>query len=153
MGRRHGRRRHYRAVSCPAVTGCARRPDAVREQLRITARSRAVRAAQHYADLLVAEAAIAARLVYPTVGRLVFRLSNDVFGAAATLVAAYRGDGQQLWHMNTGDEWPDESLVTDHLAAAADALDGYFPSVNAADTTHDGDELYAIDLRPATSTT
>jgi hypothetical protein len=128
-------------------------PEAARERLRATARSLAEKAALRYAELLVAEAGVAARAVYPTAGRLVFRLSSDVFGASATLVAAYTADGRQLWHVDTGAEWPDESLVTDYLATAAELLDDYFPSVDAADITEDGDELYAIDLRPPTSRT
>jgi hypothetical protein len=146
-GGRHGRR----AFGCRAMPDYAQLPDAARERLRSTARTRAVQAAQHCADLLAAEAGIAARAVYPTVVRLVFQLSVDVFGASATLVAAYTADGWLLWHVDTGDEWPDESLVTDFLAAAAGQLDDYFPTVSATDLTEDGAQLYALDLRPPTS--
>src|SRR5689334_9496647 len=83
-------------------------PDAVRERRRSAARAAAEQAALGYADLLAAEAGIAARAVYPTLGRLVFRLSSDVFGASATLVAAYTDDGLRLWHVDTDDEWPGE---------------------------------------------
>jgi hypothetical protein len=150
MGRRHSKprpRRHHTACGRPAATDYTQLPDAAREQRRTDARTLAARAARHYAGLLAAEAGIAARAVYPTAGRLVFRLSTDVFGASATVVAAYTADGRQLWHINTGDEWPDESLVTDYLAAAAEMLDDYFPATNAEDITGDGDELYALDLR------
>ncbi len=123
--------------------------EAVREQLRRTARTLADNAALRYADLLVAEAGIAARAVCPTAGRLVFRLSTDAFGASATLVAAYTADSRQLWHVDTDDEWPDESLVTDYLATAAEVSDDYFPSVDA----EDGDELYEVELRPPTTAT
>jgi len=132
MRKRHGKPRspRYRAAwSCPiSVDYYARLPEAAREHLRGTARA-----------------------VYPTAGRLVFRLSTDVFGASATLVAAYTADGRQLWHLDTSDEWPDESLVTDFLAAAAEMLDDYFPTVDAAGITEAGDELYTYDLRRPTS--
>ena len=75
-------------------------------------------AGRRYASLHAAEAGIAARAVYPAVGRLMFRLTADVFGTSATLVAACSARGRRLWHIDTSDEWPDESLVTDHLAAA-----------------------------------
>jgi hypothetical protein len=153
MPKRHGkpRRRRYQAAwGCPISVDYTRLPEAAREHLRGTARTTAQRAARPYADLL-AEAGIAARAAYPTARRLVFRLSTDVFGASATLVAAYTADGRQLWHLDTSDEWPDESLVTDFLAAAAEMLDDYFPPVDAAAITEAGDELYAYDLRRPTS--
>jgi len=154
MRKRHGKprsRRHQAAWSCPISVDYARLPEAAREHLRGTARTMAERAALRYADLLAAEAGIAARAAYPTAGRLVFRLSTDVFGASATLVAAYPADGRQLWHLDASDEWPDESLVTDFLAAAAEMFDDYFPPVEAAGITEAGDELYAYDLRRPTS--
>ncbi|HKT05667.1 MAG TPA: hypothetical protein VJT31_39645 [Rugosimonospora sp.] len=121
-------------------------PETAREEIRGAARARAEQATEDYADLLAGEAGVAAREVFPTAARLVFRLSNDVFGATATLVAAYAADGQQLWHTDTGDEWPDESRVTDHLAGAADLVDEYFPTVSTRDLADAGDELYALDL-------
>ena len=142
---------------CRTHRGYAQLAEADREQLRGTARALADQAALRYADLLAAEAGIAARAVYPTVGRLVFALSTDVFGVSATLVAAYTTDGAQLWHAGTDDEWPDDSLVTDYLAAAAEVRDDYFPSVDdadlndLADLVEDGGDLYAIDLRPPTT--
>jgi hypothetical protein len=154
MHRRHrtpGGRHRRTAFGCRATPDYAQLPDAARERLRGTARNRAEQAALGYADLLAAEAGIAARVVYPAAGRLVFQLSVDVFGASATLVAAYTADGWLLWHVDTGDEWPDESLVTDFLAAAAEQLDDYFPTVSATDLTEDGAQLYALDLRPPTS--
>src|SRR5947208_10213590 len=125
MGRQPGkpRRPRYRTALGCRTPDYTQLPDAVRQRRRSAARAVAEQAALRYADLLAAEAGIAARAVYPTAGRLVFQLSTDVFGASATLVAAYTADGRQLWHLNTDDEWPDESLVTDYLAAAAEMLD------------------------------
>jgi hypothetical protein len=78
--------------------------------------------------------------VYPDVARLVFGLSDEIDGACATLLAAYDAAGRVLWHIDTDDEWPDESLVTDHLAAAADWNPDYFSA--AADT----DDAYELHL-------
>jgi hypothetical protein len=144
-------RRYWPLPRYRAVPDYTQLPDAARERKRGTARTRAVQAAHDYADLLAAEAGIAARAVYPTVGRLVFQLSVDVFGPSATLVAAYTADGWLLWHVDGDDEWPDESLVTDFLAAAVEELDDYFPAISAADIADDGAQLYALDLRPSTS--
>ena len=149
MNRRHGKPRqqqHRPAWDCRTTPDYRQLSEAAREQQRAGARTLALQAAQRYADLLVAEAGIAARAVYPTAGRLVFRLTTDVFGASATLVAAHTADGRQLWHIDTSDEWPDESLVSDYLAAAADVLDDYFPVASEGDATEEGDEVYAIDL-------
>jgi len=149
MNRRHDRQRWRRRRTvwgCLPARGYTQLPQATREHRRANARSLALRAARDHADLLAAEAGIAARAVYPTVSRLVFRLSSDVFGATATLIAAYTADGGLLWHVDTGDEWPDESLITDHLATAAEVLDDYFPTASAAEVSGEDDELYAIDL-------
>ena len=81
--------------------------------------------------------------MYPRVARLVFRLTDDITGPSATLVAAYTVGGQRLWHLDTDDEWPDESLVTDHLAAAAGWNDNTFTIV---DTDSDGEYLYEYHL-------
>jgi hypothetical protein len=125
------------------LTGYIRLPDPVREQTLAAAHQQAQRAAAHYARLLAAEAGIAARAVCPRVARLVFRLPADITGPSATLVAAYTADGQRLWYLDTDDEWPDESLVTDHLAAAADWNDNAFTIV---DTDTDGEYLYEHNL-------
>lgn len=122
------------------TTGYTRLPKSTRDHVRTAARTQAARAARRYADLLTAEAGLAARAVYPHVARLVFRLTDDLDGTCATLVAAYTAAGRRLWHIDTGDEWPDESLVTDRLAAAADWCDDYF------DTAGDGDDLFRLDL-------
>ena len=63
----------------------------------------------------------------------------------------YTTDGWLLWHVDTGDEWPDECFVTDFLAAAAEQLDDYFPTTSASDLAEDGAQLYALDPRPPTS--
>ena len=86
-------------------------PDTTPEDIRGAARIRAEQAAETSADLPAIEARGAARAVSPTMPRLVFRLSNDVSGATATLVAADTADGEHLWHADTGDEWPDESYA------------------------------------------
>lgn len=117
-----------------------RLPDAIRDARRIAAHSRATLAREHYVDLLVAEAGIAAQAVHPDLARLVFQLGQDVVGSSVTLIAAYAPDGHQLWHTDDGQEWPDESLVTDHLAAAADTGDGYFPA------KADANGLFHLDL-------
>lgn len=122
------------------TAGYTRLPDATREDVRTAARTQAARAAEHYADLLAAEAGIAARTAFPNVAQLVFRLTDDIGGPSATLVAAYTADGRRLWHVDTDDEWPDESVVTDHLAAAADRCDDYFPAAAV------GDDLFQLDL-------
>jgi hypothetical protein len=121
------------------TTGYTRLPEPTRQQVRTAARSQAQNAARRYADLLAAEAGVAARAVYPRVGLLAFRLTDDIDGPSATLVAAYTADGRRLWHNATGREWPDESLVTDHLAAAAHWCDDYF-------TPAGGDDLFLLDL-------
>jgi len=140
---RHGNLRDTNMEEAMAnIAGYTRLPDATREQTLAAARKQAEQAAEHYAQLLATEAGIAARAVYPAVARLMFRLADDVFGSSATLVAAYTAKGRQLWHIDIDDEWPDESVVTDHLAAAADWCDDYFEAVDAGD----GDELYVLDL-------
>jgi hypothetical protein len=123
--------------SMARLTGYIRLPDPVREHTLAAAHQQATRAAAQYARLLAAEAGIAARAVHPAVARLVFRLTEDITGPSATLVAAYTADGRRLWHRDTDDEWPDESLVTDHLAAAAEWDDNAF-----TDTDSDGEYLY-----------
>ena len=112
------------------ISGYLRLPDPVREQTLAAAHKQAKRAAAQYARLLAAEAGIAARAVHPRVARLVFRLTDDITGPSATLVAAYAAGGRRLWHLDTDDEWPDESLVTDHLAAAAEWDDNAFTIVD-----------------------
>ena len=116
-------------------------PDIVREQALTEACTQAEHAARRYASLHAAEAGIAARAVYPAVGRLMFRLTADVFGTSATLVAACTARGHRLWHIDTSDEWPDESLVTDHLAAAADWCHRIFEVVE-----DDAAQLYVLNL-------
>lgn len=125
------------------LTGYIRLADPVREQTLAAARTQAQRAAARYAELLAAEAGIAARAVLPTVARLVFRLTDDVTGPSATLVAAYGATGRLQWDVDLDDEWPDESLVTDHLAAAANAYDDAFTIVG---TDADGEYLYGLDI-------
>ena len=89
----------------------------------LTAKRQAYR---QYGDLLTRAAGIDARKVFPTAQLLTFRLSHDVAsGVTAMLMAAHDADGRQLWHVDVDEEWPDESLVTDWLAAAAES-DGYF---------------------------
>jgi cytochrome P450 len=128
------------------TAGYTRLPKTTREDVLAAARKQAERAAEHYAQLLAAEAGIAARVVFPNLARLVFRLTDDVFGSSATLIAAYTAQGRQLWHIDTGNEWPDESLVTDHLAAAADWCDDYFEAIDADDIDQPGGaELYVLD--------
>jgi hypothetical protein len=114
-------------------------PEAVREEARIEARARAMAAAQRYADLLVAEAGIAARAVIPDVSELTFRLTTGDVGLSVSLIAADAADGRRLWHVGNG-EWPDESLVTDYLAAAATWFKDYFTA------TDDCRELVVLDL-------
>jgi len=101
------------------TTGYLLLSDAARGETLAAAGQQAQRAAAHCAQLHTAQAGIAARNVFPHLARLVFRLTDDVTGPSATLVAAYTGGGRRLWHIDAGDEWPDESLITDHLAAAA----------------------------------
>jgi hypothetical protein len=131
-----------------SISGYIRLPHPVREQTLAAAHRQAERAAAQYARLLAAEAGIAARAVYPHVARLVFRLTDDLTGPSATLVAAYTAGGRQLWHLDTDDEWPDESLVTDPLAAAADWHDNAFTIV---DTDSDGEYLYEHHLDAQTT--
>jgi len=88
------------------ISGYTRLPDTIRENTLAAARRQAERAAERYARLLAAEAGIAARAAYPTVARLVFRLTDDVTGPSATLIAAYTAHGRQLWHIDTDEEWP-----------------------------------------------
>jgi hypothetical protein len=125
------------------LSGYIRLAEPVREQTLAAARRQAQRTAAQYARLLAAEAGIAARAVYPHVARLVFRYADDVTGSSATLVAAYTAGGRRLWHLDIDDEWPDESLVTDHLAAAADWDDNAFAIV---DTDSDGEYLYVVEF-------
>jgi hypothetical protein len=114
-------RLHHCRLKPPTSTGrYMTLPDREREALLGTARQAAESADAGYADLLAAEAAVAARRTHPQVARLVFSLSEDVFGSSAALVAAYDRAGRRLWHVDLDDEWPDETLVTDLLAAAWD---------------------------------
>ncbi len=129
------------------TTGYTRLPKTTREDVLAAAHKQAERAAERYAQLLAAEAGIAARAVFPNLARLVFRLTDDVSGPSATLIAAYTAHGRQLWHIDTSEEWPDEALVTDHLAAAAEWCDDYFEAIDTNDIgQQDGDELYVLDL-------
>jgi hypothetical protein len=116
-----------------------RLPDAVREAVRATARTQAVVAIEHYADLLAAEAGIAARALFPELTRLLFRITDDINGPGVSLVAAYASDKRQLWNADIRD-WPDESLVTDRLAAAIDWCDDYFAKAD------DSDDLFLLDV-------
>src|SRR2546423_3643075 len=100
---------------------------AQRDRIRSAVRDVAVRTNERYADLLAAEAVLTARAVYPDTHRLVFRLGEDVTGTTATLVAAYDRAGGLLWHVDRDGEWPDESQVSDLLAAAVDWYDGHYP--------------------------
>ena len=116
-------------------------PTTARERALTDARTQVEHATRRYAQLHAAEAGIAARAVHPAVGRLTFRVTADIFGTSATLVAAHTHRGRRLWHIDTSDEWPDESLVTDHLAAAADWCPTTFQTVE-----HDGARLYVLNL-------
>jgi hypothetical protein len=91
-----------------------------RDAVRTAVRSLATRSRERYADLLAAEAVLAARTVYPDTALLVFSLGEDVTGTTAMLVAAYDRTGTRLWHVEQDDEWPDESEVSDLIAAALD---------------------------------
>ena len=129
------------------TTGYTRLPKTTREDVLAAAHKQAERAAERYAQLLAAEAGIAARAVFPNLARLVFRLTDDVSGPSATLIAAYTAHGRQLWHIDTSEEWPDDALVTDHLAAAADWCDDYFEAIDTDDIDgRGGAELYVLDL-------
>jgi hypothetical protein len=44
------------------------------------------------------------------------------------------------WHVDLDDEWPDESLVSDHLATAAHWCTDIFPPAE------DGEDVYQLDL-------
>jgi len=122
---------------------------AQRDRIRSAVRDVAVRSNERYADLLAAEAVLTARAVYPDTHRLVFRLGEDITGTTATLVAAYDRAGGLLWHVDRDGEWPDESLVSDLLAAAVDWYDGHFPFTDAReDTDLDEYELPAVDSAP-----
>jgi hypothetical protein len=123
------------------TTGYIRLSQPVREQTLAAARQQAQRAAARYADLLAAEAGIAARAVLPTVAQLMFRRTSDVLGPSASLVAGYGRTGRQQWHVDLDGEWPDESLVTDHLAAAAHWCGDAFDHIDA-----DGEELYILNI-------
>ena len=58
--------------------------------------------------------------VSPTDRPLVFRAEEDPSGTSVMLVATYSATGEQLWHSQRNDEWPDETQLTDRLAAAWD---------------------------------
>ncbi len=122
-----------------------------RDRVRTAVRSLAVRSNEHYCDLLAAEAVLAARTAYPDTTRLVFTLGEDITGPTAMLVGAYNRAGELLWYIDRDGEWPDESQVTDLLAAAADRFDGYCPFTDAReDKDLDEYELPAAD-RPRPS--
>jgi hypothetical protein len=121
------------------TAGYTELPATNREQALAAARTQAQQAARRYAELLAAEAGIAARTVLPTVAQLVFRLTKDALGPSASLVAGYGNTGRLQWHVDLDDEWPDESLVTDLLAAAAQWSD-----IFAA--TDEDDDAYRYDL-------
>nr|BFE56380.1 hypothetical protein GCM10020063_009060 [Dactylosporangium thailandense] len=123
------------------TTGYVRLPKPVREQTLAAAREQAQRAAARYAQLLIAEAGIAARAALPTVAQLLFRRTRDVSGASVSLVAGYDSTGQLQWHADRDDEWPDESLVTDLLTAAGHWFADAFERIDA-----DGEELYVVNI-------
>ena len=126
-------------------SGYIRLSKTTREQTLEAARTQAQRAAAQYARLQAAEAGIAARAVLPTVARLLFRLTDDctdaVTGPSATLIAAHGNTGRLQWHVDLDDEWPDESLVTDHLAAAAQWCHDCFARTDA-----DGEQVHVLDI-------
>jgi hypothetical protein len=113
-------------------------PASVREQALAEGRAQVEHAARRYARL---HAGIALRAANPAVDRL----TADTFGTSATLIAAYTTRGYRLWHIDTGDAWSDESLVTDHRAAAADWCPSAFEAVE-----HDRARLYVLDLDDTT---
>jgi len=102
------------------ATSYAALAEPARADVRACARRAAADAGARYADLLAAEAGLAARSVFPDVVRLVLRAEEDPSGTSMMLVAAYSASGEQLWHIERDDEWPDETQVTDRLAAAWD---------------------------------
>jgi hypothetical protein len=106
---------------------------AQRDRVRSAVRDLAVRGNEHYADLLAAEAVLTARAEYPDTHQLVFQLSDDITGTTAMLGAAYDRDATPLWRLERDDEWPDESQVTDLLAASADRSRDYHPFNEARD--------------------
>jgi hypothetical protein len=117
-----------------------------RDRVRTAVRSLAVRSNEQYSGLLAAEAVLAARTEYPDTTRLVFTLGEDITGPTAMLVGAYNRAGELMWHIDRDGEWPDESQVTDLLAAAADWFDGHRPFTNAReDKDLDEYELPATD--------
>ncbi|GAA4731818.1 hypothetical protein [Phytohabitans rumicis] len=122
---------HCRLAPLPVAGRYMSLPDRERETVLGTARQAAEHADAGYADLLAAEAAVAARRTRPQVARLVFSMDEDVTGSSAALVAAYDRAGRRLWHVDLDDEWPDETLVTDMLAAAWDWYRGdCYPAAN-----------------------
>ncbi|GAA4470943.1 hypothetical protein [Phytohabitans houttuyneae] len=133
MTRRGPIRLHHSRLAAAAAARYLLLPEPEREAVRAAARQAAVRADIAYADLLAAEAALAARREQPEAARLLFSLSEDAFGASATLVVVYDRSGRQLWHVDVDEEWPDESLVTDLLADAWDWFRGDLFPVAAQD--------------------
>ena len=71
-----------------ALAGYIRLPDPVRERTLAAAHQQAKRAAAQYAQLLAAEAGIAARAVHPHVARLVFRPSFGTYCISSHPVSA-----------------------------------------------------------------
>jgi len=119
-----------------------------RDRVRVAVRDLAVRANERYAGLLAAEAVLAARTTYPDTHRLVFRLADDITGTTATLVAAYNRTGALLWHADHDGEWPDESEVTDLLAASVDWYDGHPFTESREDKDLDEYELPTTHIAP-----
>ena len=124
-------------------------PDHRRSEMRASNRDFAVAVQRRYAALLAAEAAIAAWRVQPDAARLVFALTEDVLtGPSARLIAAYDIAGRRLWDTDRDDEWPDESLVTDWLAAASRCYPGgYFPPAREDSARYE----YKLPTPPVTS--
>ncbi|GAA4474583.1 hypothetical protein [Phytohabitans houttuyneae] len=123
---------HLTGHTCTRMSTPTQRPyerlgPLARTASRTAVRAEAVAAAERYVRLLAAEAALAAGQALPGVARIVFRLGDDVHGPAATLVAAYDADARRLWHEDDGIMWPDESAVTDPLAATLEWPHGGSP--------------------------
>lgn len=125
------------------TSGYPHLPESTRIDVLAATRKQAEQAVQRYADLQAAEAGIAARNVFPDLARLTFRLTDDIDGPSATLIAGYTAQGRRLWHVDADEEWPDESLVSDHLAAAADWCPDYFPPA-------DEEDVFLLDLGAST---
>ena len=127
-----------------SVTEYTKLPPEERSNARTAAYDEVMRAQQHYASLLAADAGITIREAFPGADRVTFTLRADGDGYTAELVAVHDGAGGRLWHVDDepdADGGLDDETVAGLLANAADWYEDLF----ADDRDNPYQREYSID--------